>query len=93
MTQSVCNNHLDKLEFLLMYKVQDFHKAGYVDITLDVLQKYLMYSKWKNRQLFLHEMAADVKNLTHVEVMDYLRLENIFHAKEETLHKIFHNLL
>ncbi len=84
---------LDQLDFLLVCKVHDFHTAGYEDVTKDILKNYLMTSKWKTAPLFLHEITADVLNLSYGEVIDYLRLENIFHAKEESLYQIFSNLI
>lgn len=84
---------LDKLEFLLLCKEKEFHEAGYSDVTRDIICEYLIEMKWKNRNLFLHEMTSDLYHLTHSEVIDYLRLENIFHAKEESLHQLFNNLV
>ena len=84
---------LQKLEFLLLCKEKEFHEAGYLDVSYHIIGDYLVEMKWKNRFLFFHEMAADLKKLSHSEVMDYLRLENIFHAKEESLHQIFNNLV
>jgi len=85
--------NLRRLEFLILCKQKDFHQAGYTDVDFNVISEYLVEVKWKNRVLFLHEMAADIQNLTHAEVMDYLRLEDIFHAKEESLHQLFNNLI
>jgi len=84
---------LVQLEFLLVCKEKEFHQAGYSDVTQKIIGEYLVEMKWKNRLLFLHEMTSDLRKLTHAEVIDYLRLENIFHAKEESLHKIFNNLI
>lgn len=84
---------LKQLDFLLVCKVNDFHVAGYQDVTKKILKDYLMTSKWKTAPLFLHEVTADVLNLSYSEVIDYLRLENVFHAKEESLHQIFSNLI
>lgn len=87
------SDNLKRLEFLLLCKEKEFHKAGYTDVSAHIIKAYLIEMKWKNRSLFLHEMAADVQHLTQAEVIDYLRLEDIFHAKEESLHQLFNNLI
>ena len=84
---------IDKLDFLLVCRVKDFHEQGYADVTVDILKDYLLNMKWKNCTVFLHEMAKEVQALTYFEVIDYLRLEHIFHAKEESLQEIFSNLI
>ncbi|MGL5043242.1 MAG: post-transcriptional regulator [Culicoidibacterales bacterium] len=89
----ISNEFMEQFEFLLVCKVNDFHSAGYSDVTITVLRDYLIRSKWKKVPLFLHEITSDVLNLTYGEIIDYLRLENIFHAKEESLHQIFSNLI
>lgn len=84
---------LTQLEFLLTCKVKAFHDEGYEDVSVDLLEDYLINMKWKKSEMFLHEMAKDVQKLTYAEVIDYLRLENIFHAKEESIRHIFNNLI
>ncbi|GBU11010.1 hypothetical protein AwErysi_06260 [Erysipelotrichaceae bacterium] len=82
-----------KLEFLLECKVNAFRAEGYEDVSVELLKEYLLSTKWKIKPVFLHELTSDVLNLLHGEIIDYLRLETVFHAKEESLHQIFSNLI
>lgn len=91
--KSTNNEVLDTMEFLLVCKVQDFHKAGYSEVTIDVLKSYLVEKKWKTIPGFIHEITNDILTMTYAEVIDYLKLRDVFYAEEESLHKIFSNLI
>lgn len=82
-----------KLEFLLSCKVQDFQMQGYQDINETLLWEYFVETKWKNKSLYLNNMVQDILTINYHELMDQLKLKTIFHAKEESLHQIFSNLV
>ena len=84
---------LSQLEFLLVCKVKEFHTAGYEDVNTETLESYLTERKWREVPTHIHQMTRDVLAISYSDILDYLKLRDVYYAEEESLHKIFSNLI
>lgn len=87
------DEQLSQVEFILICKVKDFHDAGYEDVNVELVKNYLLERKWKQIPAHIHEITRDVLAITYSDIIDYLKLRDVYYAEEESLHKIFNNLI
>lgn len=91
--KKVDDDLLSQLEFLLVCKVKDFHTAGYEEVNTEIIKSYLTERKWRETPSHIHQMTKDVLAITYSDILDYLKLRDVYYAEEESIHKIFSNLI